>query len=156
LNALSYWLFFFGGIFLYLSFAQGVAPDGMWFMYVPQTLPPFTSGPGPDYWAAGLLVVSIGTIATALNMIATALLLRAPGMTLTPLPLFVRTVVVTSFIVLYALPILAAGQIMLLLERIFGARFFDVAAGGSPILWQHIFWSFGHPEVYIVILPVFG
>jgi cytochrome c oxidase subunit I len=156
LNALSYWLFFFGGIFLYLSFVQGVAPSGMWFMYPPQTVQPFTTGPGPDYWAAGILTVSIGTIATALNMIATTLLLRAPGMTLTRVPLFVWTVVVTSFIVLYALPILAAGQIMLLLQRIFGARFFDVAAGGNPILWQHIFWGFGHPEVYIVILPVFG
>jgi cytochrome c oxidase subunit I len=156
LNALSFWLFLFGGLFLNLSFLLGVAPNGMWFMYPPQSLPPFTTSPGPDYWAAGLLVTSIGTIATSINMVVTVLLLRAPGMTLTRVPLFVWTVVVTSFIALYAFPILAAGQIMLLLDRVFGARFFDVAAGGSPILWQHVFWSFGHPEVYILILPAFG
>ncbi len=156
LNAFSYWLLLDGGILLYVSFLAGGAPDGMWFMYPPQTLPPFTSGPGPNYWAAGLLVVSIGTIATSLNLIVTVLTLRAPGMTLRRLPLFTWTVVVTSFIVLYALPFLAAAQVMLLLERVFGAHFFDPSAGGSPILWEHIFWSFGHPEVYIVILPAFG
>jgi cytochrome c oxidase subunit 1 len=156
LNALSFWLFLFGGLFVYLSFLLGVAPNGMWFMYPPQTLAPFTTTPGPDYWAAGLLVTSIGTIATSINMIVTVLVLRAPGMTLTRVPLFVWTVTVTSFIALYAFPILAAGQVMLLLQRVFGARFFDVAAGGSPLLWQHVFWGFGHPEVYILILPVFG
>lgn len=156
LNALSYWLFLFGGILLYFSFVAGGAPDSMWFMYPPLSLRPFTTSPGPDYWATGLLTVSIGTIATAINLIATVLLLRARGMTLTKMPLFVWTVMSTSFIVLYALPILAAAQVMLLLERVFGAHFFDVGAGGSPVLWEHVFWSFGHPEVYIVILPAFG
>jgi cytochrome c oxidase subunit I len=156
LNALSYWLFLFGGILLYFSFVAGGAPDGMWFMYPPQTLQPYTTLPGPDYWAAGLLVTSVGSIATSLNLVVTVLALRAPGMSLNRVPLFTWTVFITSFIVLYALPVLAAGQVMFLLERLAGAHFFDANAGATPILWQHIFWSFGHPEVYIVILPAFG
>lgn len=156
LNAMSYWLFAFGGILLYFSFLAGHAPDGMWFMYVPQTLPPFTTGPGPDYWAAGLLVTAIGTIATSINLIVTILVLRAPGMTIRRLPLFVWTVLINSFLVLWSFPPLAAAQIMLLLERVFGANYFNVSAGASVYLWEHLFWWLGHPEVYILILPVFG
>jgi cytochrome c oxidase subunit I len=156
LNALSFWLLLFGGILLYFSFLAGGAPSGMWFMYPPQVERPFTMDAGPEYWAAGLLITSVGTIATSINLIVTIALLRAPGMTFSRLPLFIWTVLGTSIIALYALPLLAAGQVMLLLDRLAGTHFFDVAAGGNPILWEHIFWSFGHPEVYIVILPAFG
>lgn len=156
LNALSYWLFIFGGILLYFSFLAGGAPDGMWFMYVPQTLPPYTTTPGPSFWAAGLLVTSVGTLATSVNLVVTTLAFRAPGMRISRLPLFVWTTLITAFLALWALPTLAAAQIMMLLERILGANFFNVPAGGDVLLWEHFFWWLGHPEVYILILPVFG
>ncbi len=158
LNAMSYWLFVFGGIFLYFSFVAGGAPDGMWFMYVPQTLPPFTTtaNPGPDYWAAALLVTAVGTIATSVNLIVTILAFRAPGLRISRLPLFVWTVLINSFLILWAFPTLAAAQVMLLLSRGLGANFFNVGAGGNVLLWEHLFWWLGHPEVYILILPVFG
>jgi cytochrome c oxidase subunit 1 len=156
LNALSYWLFLFGGLLLYFSFLAGAVPDAMWFMYAPLTEKPYTMAAGPDYWAAGLLVSSVGTIATSINLIATILLLRAPGLKITRLPLFVWTVLVNSFLILWVMPSIAVAMILLLLDRILGAHFFDVRAGGSVLLWEHLFWFFGHPEVYIMILPVFG
>ncbi|HVC33632.1 MAG TPA: cytochrome c oxidase subunit I [Chloroflexota bacterium] len=156
LNAMSYWLLLFGGLLLYFSFLAGQAPNGMWFMYVPQTLPPYTTGPGPNYWAAGLLVTSVGTIAASINLTVTILLLRAPGMAITRLPLFVWTVLVNSFLILWALPPLAAAMVMMLLDRLVGTHFFDVSAGGNVLLYEHLFWFLGHPEVYILILPVFG
>jgi len=156
LNALSFWLFLFGGLLLYFSFLAGGAPNGMWFMYVPQTERPFTTTPGPDYWAAGLLVSSIGTLATSLNLIVTILTLRAPGLHLTRLPVFVWSVLINSVLTLWAFPTLAAEQIMLLFDRELGAHFFSVPSGGNVLLWEHLFWWLGHPEVYILILPVFG
>lgn len=156
LNALSYWLFVFGGVLVYFSFFAGGAPDQMWFMYPPLTEPAYSATTGPTYWAAGLLLTSIGSIATAVNLIATIVLLRAPGLRFTRLPMFCWTVLTTSFIVIWALPPLAAGQVMLLADRQLGAHFFDVNAGASVLLWEHLFWSFGHPEVYILILPAFG
>ncbi len=156
LNALSYWLFLFGGLLLYFSFFAGAAPDAMWFMYPPYTERPFTTLPRPDYWSAAIVVTSIGTIIAAINLIATIVLLRAPGMRMSRLPLFVWTALTTSFIILWAVPPLTGAAVMLLADRILGANFFNVPAGGNVILWEHIFWSFGHPEVYILILPVFG
>jgi cytochrome c oxidase subunit I len=156
LNAFSYWLFLFGGLFLYFSFFAGAAPDAMWFMYPPYTERPYTTLPRPDYWSAALLVSGVGTIIASINFIATIVMLRAPGMKFTRLPLFVWTVLGTSFIILWALPPLAAVQIMLLFDRVLGANFFVVPSGGNVLLWEHVFWSFGHPEVYILILPAFG
>src|SRR5579884_1094486 len=146
LNAFSYWLFLFGGVLLYFSFLAGAAPDGMWFMYPPYTEPPYTTLPRPEYWAAGMLILGVGSIATAVNFITTILMLRAPGMRLTRVPLFVWSMLATSFIILWALPPLSAASIMLLLDRVVGANFFRVLAGGNPILWEHLFWGFGHPE----------
>jgi len=156
LNALSVWLFMFGGLLLYFSFIAGGAPDAMWFMYAPLTERPFSFGPGALYWSAGIFMASMGSIATALNMIVTITFLRARGLTFIRLPLFTWTVFVQSFLILYALPILGAGQIMLLFDRTIGTHFFQPQFGGNVVLWEHIFWSFGHPEVYVVILPAFG
>ena len=156
LNAMSYWLLIFGGILLYFSFAAGSVPSDMWFMYPPLTLPPYTLNAGPDYWVGGLLVTSIGSIATSINLIVTILQLRAPGLTISRLPLFVWMVLINSFLVIWALPPLAAGMIFLLADRTLGSHFFDVANGGNVLLWEHLFWWLGHPEVYILILPVFG
>jgi len=156
LNAMSYWLLIFGGILLYFSFVAGSVPSDMWFMYPPLTEAPYTLNAGPNYWAAGLLVTSVGSIATSINLIVTILQLRAPGMLISRLPLFVWMVLVNSFMVIWALPPLAAGMTFLLADRTLGSHFFDVANGGNVLLWEHLFWWLGHPEVYILILPVFG
>jgi len=161
LNALSYWLLLFGGLLLYFSFLAGGAPNAGWFSYAPLSEPQYSSGPGMDYWALGLLVLGIGTIASAVNLIVTILTLRADGLTIRRLPLFVWMTFVNSFLMLAALPALNAALVMLLVDRLLGGHFFlaqgaGAAAGRGPVLWQHFFWSFGHPEVYIMVLPAFG
>ncbi len=169
LNALSFWLLLFGGLLLYFSFlgggsasvggvggATGGAPSVGWFSYAPLSGTAFSANKGTDYWALGLLSVGIGTLAAAINLLVTTFALRAPGMTIRRLPLFVWMVLVNSFILLYALPPLNAGLVMLLVDRLLGGHYFTAVTGGSPILWQQYFWVFGHPEVYIMILPAWG
>jgi cytochrome c oxidase subunit I len=156
LNAMTFWLFLCGGLLLYFSFLAGGAPAVGWFSYAPLSEPPYASNLGVDYWILSLLVVGTGTIAAAINIIATVLSLRAPGLTLRKLPLFVWMNFVNSFLILAALPALNASIIMLLIDRGFNAAFFLPSRGGSPVLWQHFFWTFGHPEVYIMALPAFG
>ncbi|HEX5506020.1 MAG TPA: cytochrome c oxidase subunit I [Thermomicrobiales bacterium] len=156
LNALGVWLFIFGGLLLNYSFLTGHAPDVGWFAYAPLTEQPFSLGHATDYWILGTLVASVGSIMTALNIIVTTLVLRVPGMTLTRLPLFVWMSVVQAVLIIYAFPPLTAAQAMLLIDRQLGAHFFDPSYAGSPILWQHFFWFFGHPEVYILIFPAWG
>jgi cytochrome c oxidase subunit I len=156
LNALSYWLFVSGGFLLYFSFLAGGAPDAGWFSYAPLSEKPFSSSPGVDYWAWGLLAIGAGTVAASVNMIVTVLTLRTPGLTLRRLPLFTWMVFVNSFLTLAAIPALNAALVMLLIDRGLNAHFFGADSGGSPILWQHFFWAFGHPEVYIMVLPAFG
>jgi cytochrome c oxidase subunit 1 len=163
LNAFGFWLFLFGALLLYFSFlggdglyGAGSAPDVGWFAYAPLTGRAFSRGNATDYWITGLLVSGAGSIITAANLLTTVLCLRCPGMTLSRLPLFVWMMVVVCFQVLLALPPLTAAQVMLLFDRYLGAHFFDTQAGGSAVLWQHFFWIFGHPEVYILILPGFG
>src|SRR5579884_69925 len=156
LNALSYWLLLFGGIFLYISFLVGSPPDIGWFAYAPLTERPFAMSKAVDYWALALIVTSIGTIMTGINLIVTVVKLRAPGMTAFKMPVFVWMSLVNSFIIIWAIPSLTAAQVMLEFDRHIGTKFFDVPAGGDPILWQHLFWFFGHPEVYIMVLPAFG
>ncbi|HZI75751.1 MAG TPA: cbb3-type cytochrome c oxidase subunit I, partial [Gemmatimonadales bacterium] len=145
-----------GGLLLHFSFLAGGAPAAGWFSYTPLSETPFSSTTSTDYWALSLLVLGIGSLAASVNLVATVLTLRAPGMTIRRLPLFVWMVLVNSVLILLALPVLNADLVMLLIDRQLQAQFFLPYGGGSPILWQHYFWAFGHPEVYIMILPAFG
>src|SRR5215471_7690392 len=163
LNAFGYWMFLFGALLLFFSYVgapglsgHGSAPDVGWFAYAPLTGRAFSRGSSTDYWILGLFVSSVGSIVSAINVIATVVSLRCKGMTLMRMPLFVWLVLVTSGMIILALPPLSAAQIMLLLDRFLGSRFFDTQAGGSAVLWQHFFWIFGHPEVYILMIPVFS
>ncbi len=156
LNAFSYWIFLFGGLFMYSSWFIGAAPDGGWFGYANLSSRQFSPGPNMDFYALGLQILGIGSIAGGVNFITTIVNLRAPGMKLMRMPLFTWMALVTSFIIVTALPVLAVALFMLTFDRFWDTNFFNVAAGGDPILWQHLFWLFGHPEVYILILPAFG
>ena len=156
-NNLSYWLYLGGFILMTSGFlTNNGAADFGWFAYAPLTERAFTPGNATDYWNLAVLVVGIGTIATAINLLATILTMRGPGMTLGRMPVFVWEILTISCMTLIILPPLSACQIMLLLDRYLGAHFFDTQAGGSAIMWQHFFWFFGHPEVYILMLPGFG
>jgi len=156
LNAFSYWLFLFGGLVLYFSFLNGSPPDTGWFSYAPLSEKPFSMESTVDYWAVGLLLTSAGTIATGLNLLVTGVTLRAPAMGWFRMPVFTWMSLITGWLVLAAIPSLTAAQAMVLIDRYLGAHFFDVSHGGDPVLWQHLFWYFGHPEVYIMALPAFG
>jgi cytochrome c oxidase subunit I len=156
LNALSYWFLLFGGLLFYASFPFGSPPDVGWFAYAPLTERPYATSPAVDYWIIGLTVVSFGSIAGAINILVTVVTMRVPGMKMNKLPLFTWMAWLNTFIIIGALPALTAAQLMLLFDRHLGSHFFDVSAGADPLLWQHLFWYFGHPEVYIMILPVFG
>ena len=163
LNAFGFWILLFGALLLHFSvvggdglYGAGSAPAVGWFAYAPLTERAFTPGNATDYWNLAVLVVGIGTIATAINLLATILTMRGPGMTLGRMPVFVWEILTISCMTLIILPPLSACQIMLLLDRYLGAHFFDTQAGGSAIMWQHFFWFFGHPEVYILMLPGFG
>jgi cytochrome c oxidase subunit I+III len=155
LNAMSVWLFLFGGLLLYFSLLEGAMPDVGWFAYAPLTEKPWAADAGPTFWAAGLTVSGIGTVATALNLIVTIIAHRCPGMTLRKMPPFTWMSLVTGFLIIWAFPYLTAVQVMLLLDRFLNAHFF-VGPQSNAILYEHLFWSFGHPEVYILILPGFG
>src|SRR5580693_3995169 len=163
LNAFSFWLTFFSGFFLFLSFVAGPglygasgAPDAGWFAIAPLTSSAFSKGPSIDYWSLSVLISGIGSVTGGINIMVTIICYRTRGMTLHRMPLFVWLSLVTMFLVVVFLPPLSAAQIMLTLERFLGATFFDAQAGGSAILWQHFFWIFGHPEVYILVLPAFA
>src|SRR5215475_5938862 len=156
LNALGFWASLFGGLLVYFSFATGGAPAIGWFAYAPLTERTFARSAATDFWALGLMISGVGTLTAAVNFITTILGMRAPGMALRKVPFFVWTMLWTSVLIIFAIPPLTAGLAMVLLDRNLGAHFFDVQNGGSALLWQHVFWFFGHPEVYILILPVFG
>ena len=156
LNALSFWLTLSGGVLLYLSFVAGGAPDAGWFAYAPLTEPAHAVGNGMDWYIFGLAVSGAGTIIGAINLAVTILLMRCPGMVMGRAPMFTWMVLITSVLIIAAYPILTSALVMLLVDRQLGGRFFDPAGGGNATLWQHLFWSFGHPEVYIVVLPAFG
>jgi cytochrome c oxidase subunit 1 len=163
LNAFGYWIFLLGGLLLYFSYiageglaGHGSAPDVGWFAYAPLTERAFSRGTSTDYWILSIVLTGIGTTASALNVVATIVSMRCKGMTLAQMPLFVWLMLVVSSMVLFILPPLTAAQIMLLLDRYLGSHFFDTQAGGSAVLWQHFFWLFGHPEVYVLMLPGFA
>ncbi len=156
LNALSFWLSLLGGLLIYFSFIAGGGPDAGWFAYTPLSDRTYSTSTGLDYYVLGLAVNGAGTIVGAINIAVTVLLMRCPGLRVSRLPLFVWMSLMTSFLILVAYPSLSAGLVMLFMDRRLGAHFFDATAGGDPLIWQHVFWFFGHPEVYIVILPAFG
>ena len=156
INALGFWLLLFAGIFINLSWFLGGAADGGWFMYAPNSGPVFSPTNGIDFWAFGLQIAGIASLTGAINLIVTVLNMRAPGMTLMKMPIFTWMMTVVQFLLLFAVPVITVALFLLSFQRNFGARFFDVAAGADPLLWQHLFWIFGHPEVYILVLPAFG
>jgi len=156
LNAFSYWLFLFGALFLHASFFVHGAPDAGWFGYANLTERHFSPGTNLDFWVLALLILGISTLITGLNFLVTIVNMRAPGMTFMRMPLFVWTILVTAVLILLAFPALTVGLIFLLMDRFFGTHFFTSTLGATPLLWQHLFWLFGHPEVYILALPAFG
>jgi cytochrome c oxidase subunit I len=160
MNMLGFWIFACGGLFLYSSFALGGAPDGGWFGYAPLTSTPLAAGylpgRGADFWCVGLIMLGIGSVATAVNFLVTILNMRAPGMTMMRMPVFVWMILVIAFLTLFAMPPVTAALIMVFMDRNFHTNFFNAAAGGDPLMYQNLFWIFGHPEVYILILPGMG
>src|SRR5438128_5318011 len=165
LNAFSYWVFLLGGLFLNASFIAGplfgadrlsVAPDAGWFGYANLTSRQFSPGPNVDFWLLGLQILGIASLAAGFNFIVTILNMRAPGMRMLRLPPFTWMTLITQFLVITAFPVITVALVLLMFDRFFGTHFFVPAGGGNPILWQHLFWMFGHPEVYILILPAMG
>ena len=160
LNMLGYWIVLFGGLFIYSGFLFGGAPNGGWFGYAPLTSTPMSvgvlPGHGPDFWLAGIVLLGIGSTSSAINFIVTIINLRAPGMTLMRMPVFTWMMFVVAFLTVFAMPIVTAAMIMVFFDRNFDTLFFNAAGGGDPLLYQHLFWLFGHPEVYILILPGMG
>jgi cytochrome c oxidase subunit 1 len=156
INALGFWLFLFGGLFLNTSWFLGGAADGGWFMYSPNSSPLYSPSNGIDFWVLGLQITGIASLVGAINLIVTIINMRAPGMSLMRLPVFTWMQMVVQFLLLFAMPVITVALFLLSFQRNFGAAFFDVEKGADPLLWQHLFWIFGHPEVYILILPSFG
>lgn len=154
LNALGFWLFFFGGMFLNLSWFLGGAPDAGWTSYASLSLR--SEGHGIDFYTLGLQISGFGTLISGINFLATIINMRAPGMSFMRMPLFTWTTFIASALILLAFPPLTIGVFLLMFDRLFGSNFFDVTMGGNTIIWEHFFWIFGHPEVYILVLPAFG
>jgi cytochrome c oxidase subunit 1 len=156
LNALSLWVFVFGGVFLNTSWFLGGGADGGWFMYAPNSSVPFSPTNGVDFWALGLQITGIASLVGAINLIVTVLNMRAPGMSMMKMPIFTWMAFVVQMLLLFAIPVITVALFLLMFQRSFGATFFSVEDGADPLLWQHLFWIFGHPEVYILVLPSFG
>ncbi|RDY70598.1 cytochrome ubiquinol oxidase subunit I, partial [Halobacillus trueperi] len=156
LNALSFWSFFFGMALFNISFVIGGSPDAGWTSYTPLSGAAMSPGPGQNFYLMGLQLSGIGTLATGINLMVTILKMRAPGMKLFHMPIFTWSTLVTCFIIVFAFPILTVALALLTIDRIFGAQFFTLTGEGLPMMWANLFWMWGHPEVYIVILPAFG
>ncbi len=157
LNAFSYWAFLLGSLLMLSGFLFGAAPDGGWFGYANLTSSRlYSPGLNIDFWVMGLQVLGVASLASALNFFVTIVNMRAPGMSLMRMPVFVWMTLITAILILLAFPSLTVGLFMIMFDRYFGTNFFNPAAGGDPVIWQHLFWIFGHPEVYILILPPMG
>jgi cytochrome c oxidase subunit 1 len=156
LNSLSFWIFLFGGLLLNFGFLINQAPRGGWFGYANLSSSEYTPDLSVDFWALGLQVVGLASLIAAINFFTTILNMRCKGMTLLKMPLFVWTTLVTQVLLILALPVITIALVMITFDRHFGTGFFNPGEGGSVILWQHLFWVFGHPEVYILILPAMG
>jgi len=165
LNAFSYWVFLLGGLLMNASWVAGplfhagqlnVAPDAGWFGYANLTSRQYSPGPNIDFWLFGLQILGVSSLAAGFNFIVTILNLRAPGMKMMRLPVFSWMTLVTSFLIITAFPVITVALVLLMFDRFFGTHFYLTSAGGDPVLWQHLFWLFGHPEVYILVLPAMG
>ncbi len=156
LNAFSYWVFLAGGLLINASWLFGAAPDGGWFGYANLTTKQFSPGMNIDFWTVGLQILGVASLAAAVNFFVTTINLRAPGMKMMHMPMFVWMAFITQILLLLSFPIITVALILLMIDRTFGTHFFVPSGGGDPVLWQHLFWLFGHPEVYILILPSFG
>src|SRR5688500_13188071 len=156
LNAFSYWVYLFGGLFMNAGFLIGAAPDGGWFGYTPLTTLQYSPGLNQDFWVLGLQILGVSSLAAAFNFITTIINMRAPGMNLMRMPMFTWNAFVVQFLLILAFPVITVALVFLQFDRFFGTNFYTIAAGADPLLWQHLFWIFGHPEVYILILPAFG
>ncbi|HZM37188.1 MAG TPA: cytochrome c oxidase subunit I [Burkholderiales bacterium] len=156
LSAFGYWCYLFGGLLLFSSLLFGEPPTGGWFMYTPLTSEPYSPDRGPDFWLLGITFAEISALASSVELVVSILKTRAPGMSLERMPIFVWSILVTALMILLAFPPLILGGTLLEVERAFGLPFYDPARGGDALLWQHLFWLFGHPEVYIIFLPAAG
>ena len=156
LNAFSYWVYLLSGIFMYSSYLVGRPPDGGWFAYVPLTSDAFSPGLNIDFWALGVIFTGLSTTVGAVNFIVTIFKMRAPGMTINRMPIFAWSILSMALMVLFAVPAITLAAALLESDRIFGTAFFVSSAGGSPLLYQHLFWFWGHPEVYILFVPAAG
>jgi cytochrome c oxidase subunit 1 len=156
LNAFSYWMYLAGGGLLWVAFALDMGPDVGWFAYVPLSGPQYAAGKRADIWAQMITFTEVSALAVSVEIVVTVLKQRAPGMSLDRIPLFVWSMLVTSFIVIMAMPAIMIASTSLILDRLIGTHFFNPAEGGDVLLWQHLFWFFGHPEVYIIFLPAVG
>jgi cytochrome c oxidase subunit I+III len=156
LNAFGYWVYLIAGVTLYAAYFAGAPPTSGWFAYVPLTRGEYSPSLGMDFWAAMITFIEVAALVAAVELIVTIFKQRAPGMTLARMPIFVWAVLVMAFMIVWAMPPLMVTSLMLAADRAFGSQFFNAAAGGEPLLWQHLFWFFGHPDVYIIMLPAFG
>lgn len=156
MNAYAYWVFLFGGLTLYVAFALGAAPRAGWFSYVPLAGPDYATGKGTDIWAQMITFTELAALLEAVILITTILKMRAPGMSLNRLPLFAWATLVTQFMILFAMPSIMLASTALILDRLVGTQFYNPALGGDVLLWQHLFWFFGHPEVYLIFIPALG
>jgi cytochrome c oxidase subunit I len=156
LNAFSYYVYLFGGVMLFTAMVLNTGPDVGWFAYVPLAGPDYTPGKRADFWAQLITFTEVSALAVAVELVATIFKTRAPGMSLNRMPLFVWTMLVTAFMVIFAMPSVVTGSTFMLLDRLVGTHFYNPAEGGDALLWQHLFWFFGHPEVYIIFVPALG
>jgi cytochrome c oxidase subunit I+III len=156
LNAFGYYIYLFGGIFLYVMFLLNTGPDNGWFSYVPLAGPEYSPGKRADTWAQLITFTEVSALVVAVELVVTIFKLRAPGMSLNRIPLYVWSMLVTSFMIIFAMPTVALASTCLILDRLIGTHFFNQAEGGDALLWQHMFWFFGHPEVYIIFIPALG
>lgn len=156
LNAFSYWVYLFGGVFIYAAFVLDAGPETGWFSYVPLASASFSPGKRTDFWAQMVTFTEVAALAVAVELVATILKQRAPGMTLARMPLFLWSMLVTGFMIIFAMPAVMLATSFLIADRLVGTQFFNAAEGGDSLLWQHLFWFFGHPEVYIIFLPALG
>jgi cytochrome c oxidase subunit 1 len=156
MGAFSYWMFFFGGVMLYTAFILNAGPDAGWFNYPPLSGPEFSQGKRSDFWSQLVTFTEVSSLLVALILITTIFKLRAPGMTINRMPLFIWAMLVTSFIIMFAMPAVMFASTALITDRLVGTHFYNASEGGDALLWQHLFWFFGHPEVYLIFMPALG